>query len=180
MDNNSLPDVVQEQSAASISEQALTKIVTPLTSVASEDARAEIGGVSEEMRGYIEQGLFAPTAEMAQITNKFEGRVVAYIHENEDGKWTVNFIQSYEDGAYSPEFMVDQSDLLTIAMGNQSQDPEMVKDCRIFAGGVSSTSKDKNGKAVFEWCDRLLDMEYFSQRIAKGEGNVAGGRGNMK
>ena len=283
---SSLPDVMQEQSTDSISEPILTNIVTPLTALVSEDARAEIGGVPEEMRGYVEQGLFTPTAGMAQITNKFEGRLFAYIHENEDGKRTVNFIQSYGDGTYSPEFMVSQSDLLTIAMGNQSQDPEMIKDCRkslkrfradylnrccgkeisnvsdiittlaevlsklpvisdrmemtqaqlygevisilnYFAlpgvdlyrrggyiilddGDISMvaremkmdklklleqlkkkrlhyltgscrgyqvkvpTSKDKNGKAVFEWCYCLLDMEFFSQRIAKGEGNVDG------
>lgn len=119
-------DVMSEQ-------PTLTRMITPFEAMVSEDAQAEIGCVPVEMEKYEAQGFFAPTVGMLQIVNKFNGCLFAYIQENENGNRDIRFIQQYQDGTYSPEFSISQSDLLTVTAGSiesNRQDPETRRDCR--------------------------------------------------
>lgn len=125
-----LPLDVQGQPIDLQSMPTITRTLDNVSSLISEDARAEIGNISEEMRKYERQGLIAPTDGMVQIVNKFNGHIFAYRHEDDNGKKSVRFIQAYEDGTYSPEFIISQCDLITIAFGNNSQDAEMERERR--------------------------------------------------
>ena len=111
----------------------ITRLITPFEALVSEDAQAEIGCIPDEMKKYEAQGFFEPTVGMLQILNKFSGRLFAYVQENENGKRDIRFIQQYQDGRYSPEFSISQSDLLTVALGSMEsnlQDSETKRDCR--------------------------------------------------
>lgn len=114
-----------------ISEQpTITKMVDPISALVPEEARAETGSVPEDMKRYEQLGLFNPTAGMAQITNKFGGRLFAYVSQEESGNRWVHFLQQYETGEYSPEFVISQSDLLMADIGNKTTDQEMKKESR--------------------------------------------------
>jgi len=133
-----------EQDTNLISEQpTITKMIDPISVLVPEEARAETGSVPEDMKEYEQLGLFNPTAGMLQITNKFGGRLFAYVSKDEQGKRAVHFIQKYETGEYSPEFVISQSDLLTVAAWRKFQDPEMEKDFRKCLRRIRTDYLDK-------------------------------------
>lgn len=133
-----------EQDTNLISEQpTITKMIDPISVLVPEEARAETGSVPEDMKEYEQLGLFNPTAGMLQITNKFGGRLFAYVSKDEQGKRAVHFIQKYETGEYSPEFVISQSDLLTVAAWRKFQDSEMEKDFRKCLRRIRTDYLDK-------------------------------------
>lgn len=132
-----------------------------LTEFIPEDARADNRDISADIKGYEEQGLFAPTVGMAQMVNRFNGKIYAYISVDEKGNRTVRFLQAYDDGTYSNEFCISQSDLLCVAMQNRcpSANTEFIRESKKSQRKILKEYLDKcDGREVYQIGDIVMAL----------------------
>lgn len=147
---NTAGEVAGEASEA-LAKPTTISLVHTLTELVPEDARAENEDIPKDMQEYVKQGLLSPVAGMAHIDNKFNGQIFAQVNVDEKGKRTIPFLQRYEDGSFSPVFVISQADLLTIAMGAQSKNEEMKKDGKKSLKRVMRDYLDKcDGKQILD------------------------------
>lgn len=92
------------------------------------EVRASSDSVSENIKGYENQGLFNPTIGMGQIIGRCQDKLYACISKNSDNCREVRFIEKYADGSYSPEFAIQQSDLIMAAMALKYDDEQTKKE----------------------------------------------------
>lgn len=135
-------------------EPIVVKKSLSLSDLLADDAKANIE-LPEEIKEYQENGLFNPAAGMSQIVNKFDGAFYAKLVVNAQGKREIHYLQRYISGEYSPEYIVNQDDLIKLVIWSKSKDPKNIKKAeRIF---------DKLLTDYLSRCDGRMDIDRFQQ-----------------
>lgn len=125
-----------------------------LADLIADDAKANIE-LPNEIKEYQENGLFNPTAGMLHIVNKFDGAFYAKLIVNAQDKREIHYIQSYNNGEYSPEYSINQEDLIKLVIWGKSKDPKFIKNSeKIF---------DKLLTDYLSRCDGRMDLDSFHQ-----------------
>lgn len=105
----------------------LQKVET-LADLIAKDAAAQTAAVPQDISSLNE--LMTPVMGLYQICNRCGGKIYAGIRVNTEGNRSVAFRQEYQDGGFSPEFVIAQEDLLTVAFYKNSGIAELEKDAK--------------------------------------------------
>lgn len=102
--------------------------VCTLADLIEKDAMAQIVAVPQNMRALGE--LITPVMGLCRICNRCGGKIYAGVRVDTGGNRSVVFRQEYQDGGFSPEFVIAQEELLTVAFYKNSGIAELEKDAK--------------------------------------------------
>lgn len=139
-----------------ISEQIVVEKALCLSDMISDEVESNME-VPAEFKACSEQGLFSPAVGMARIVNRFNGSFYAKTVVNDNGCREIHYIQKYDNGTYSPEYVIKQEELLTVIAGSKSTD---IKDKRDAEKIRKKLLKDYLSK-----CDGQMETSIFGQLI---------------
>jgi len=122
--------------------------VNNLVDLIPKEARSVDECLPEDIKVYVQNGFFDPTMGMGQIKNKLDGKLFAYIQVSEKNTRTVHYMQKYDDGSYSAEFEISQSDLLLATMASGS--------------GVSKMANASKNRVIKDYLDRCDGSELLN------------------